>query len=257
MKSNQLKTIVGLCTSSLAIVQIPFVQAQIDPSNPKLNEPKQMVAHLGELPGLINADGSGPFVELVRYMDKVDPDTEIHIEVFPLHRAVHGVVNKQADFALPAIYVDDPEGKLPFRFSTKSFGLVAHVLYTNKANRITSEQLWSQPDKYYVEAVPSYIPFEVARSNSINASLLKVAAGRIDGFVWAQEEADIALKSLGLENVSRQHFADFKDVFVIAHGSKGDEVDQYLTRILSQLEESGELKILYDAIHRPYDDWQP
>ncbi|MBF4318479.1 ABC transporter substrate-binding protein, partial [Vibrio anguillarum] len=74
----------------------------------------------------------------------------------------------------------------------------------------------------------SYIPFEVARSNSINASLLKVAAGRIDGFVWAQEEADIALKSLGLENVSRQHFADFKDVFVIAHGSKGDEVDQYL-----------------------------
>ncbi|MBF4307323.1 ABC transporter substrate-binding protein, partial [Vibrio anguillarum] len=88
-------------------------------------------------------------------------------------------------------------------------------------------------------------------------SLLKVAAGRIDGFVWAQEEADIALKSLGLENVSRQHFADFKDVFVIAHGSKGDEVDQYLTRILSQLEESGELKILYDAIHRPYDDWQP
>nr|MBF4222931.1 ABC transporter substrate-binding protein [Vibrio anguillarum] len=178
MKSNQLKTIVGLCTSSLAIVQIPFVQAQIDPSNPKLNEPKQMVAHLGELPGLINADGSGPFVELVRYMDKVDPDTEIHIEVFPLHRAVHGVVNKQADFALPAIYVDDPEGKLPFRFSTKSFGLVAHVLYTNKANRITSEQLWSQPDKYYVEAVPSYIPFEVARSNSINAS--------------------------------RQHFADFK-----------------------------------------------
>nr|WP_214649669.1 ABC transporter substrate-binding protein [Vibrio anguillarum] len=214
-----------MCTSSLAIVQIPFVQAQIDPSNPKLNEPKQMVAHLGELPGLINADGSGPFVELVRYMDKVDPDTEIHIEVFPLHRAVHGVVNKQADFALPAIYVDDPEGKLPFRFSTKSFGLVAHVLYTNKANRITSEQLWSQPDKYYVEAVPSYIPFEVARSNSINAS--------------------------------RQHFADFKDVFVIAHGSKGDEVDQYLTRILSQLEESGELKILYDAIHRPYDDWQP
>ena len=113
MKKNQLKTIVGLCTSSLAIVQIPFVQAQIDPSNPKLNEPKQMVAHLGELPGLINADGSGPFVELVRFMDKVDPDTEIHIEVFPLHRAVHGVVNKQADFALPAIYVDDPEGKLP------------------------------------------------------------------------------------------------------------------------------------------------
>nr|MBF4227496.1 ABC transporter substrate-binding protein [Vibrio anguillarum] len=50
---------------------------------------------------------------------------------------------------------------------------------------------------------------------------------------------------------------DFKDVFVIAHGSKGDEVDQYLTRIHSQLEESGELKILYDAIHRPYDDWQP
>lgn len=84
-----------------------------------------------------------------------------------------------------------------------------------------------------------------------------MAAGRIDGFVWAQEEADIALRNLGIKNISRQHFADFKDVFVIPLGSKGDEIDQYLTKIISQLEASGELKILYEAIHLPYDNWQP
>lgn len=44
---------------------------------------------------------------------------------------------------------------------------------------------------------------------------------------------------------------------MIPLGPKGDEIDQYLTKIISQLEASGELKILYEAIHLPYDNWQP
>lgn len=260
MKSRLIKQICGCYLPSLTLVYTPFIHASDEPSNSveiKHNKIKQRVAHLGELPGLINADGTGPFVDLVKFMDKVDPEVEIAIEVFPLHRAVHGVVNQQADFALPAIYVDDPQGKLPFRFSSKSFGLVTHVLYTNISHPFTSEQLWSNPEKYVIEAVPDYMPFKVERSNSIDSSLQKLAAGRIDGFVWAQEEADIALRNLGIKNISRQHFADFKDVFVIPLGPKGDEIDQYLTKIISQLEASGELKILYEAIHLPYDNWQP
>ncbi|MGT0149004.1 hypothetical protein ACT691_01755 [Vibrio metschnikovii] len=62
-----------------------------------------------ELPGLINADGSGPFVDFVRRIDELDPDIKINIYVYPMHRALYGIINGSANFALPAIRTDDPE----------------------------------------------------------------------------------------------------------------------------------------------------
>lgn len=216
----------------------------------------EIIAHLGELPGLINADGSGPFVDFVRRIDELDSNVKINIYVYPIHRALYGVINGTAHFALPAIRADDPEGKLPFRFSSKTFGLVTHVLYTNKNKSFTSEQLWTQPENYIIEAVPEYMPFNVFRSSNINSSFLKLSMGRIDGFVWAQEEADIALRKLDLKNIRRQFFYDFEDVFIIPEGPKGDWIDDYLTRMIDKLKESGELEAIYKAIHLPYDDWQ-
>lgn len=216
----------------------------------------EIIAHLGEIPGLINADGSGPFVDLVRRIDAIDPNVNIIIHVYPLHRAIYGVVNGQADFALPAVRVDDPDDKLAYRFSSRSFGLVASVLYTNKDKPFSVDQLWANPNHYIIEAFPDDMPFPVMRSNSINTSLLKLSSGRIDGFVWAQEEADIALRSLNLTNIYRQHFYDHEDVFIIPKGPKGDWIDDYLTRMIDKLKESGELEAIYKAIHLPYDDWQ-
>lgn len=69
----------------------------------------EIIAHLGELPGLINADGSGPFVDFVRRIDELDPDIKINIYVYPIHRALYGIINGSANFALPAIRTDDPE----------------------------------------------------------------------------------------------------------------------------------------------------
>ncbi|WP_217519723.1 ABC transporter substrate-binding protein [Vibrio metschnikovii] len=216
----------------------------------------EIIAHLGELPGLINADGSGPFVDFVRRIDELDSNVNINIYVYPIHRALYGVINGTAHFALPAIRADDPEGKLPFRFSSTTFGLVTHVLYTNKNKPFTSEQLWRQPANYIIEAVPEYMPFNVFRSSSINSSFLKLSMGRIDGFVWAQEEADISLRRLDLENIRRQFFYDFEDVFIIPKGPEGDWIDAYLTQVIDKLEEGGELDALYKSIHLPYDDWQ-
>ncbi|WP_217510522.1 transporter substrate-binding domain-containing protein [Vibrio metschnikovii] len=216
----------------------------------------EIIAHLGEIPGLINADGTGPFVDLVRRIDAIDPNVNIIIHVYPLHRAIYGVVNGQADFALPAVRVDDPDDKLAYRFSSRSFGLVASVLYTNKDKPFSVGQLWAKPNHYIIEAFPDDMPFPVMRSNSINTSLLKLSSGRIDGFVWAQEEADIALRSLNLTNIYRQHFYDHEDVFIIPKGPKGDWIDDYLTRMIDKLKESGELEAIYKAIHLPYDDWQ-
>ncbi|MGT0149003.1 hypothetical protein ACT691_01750 [Vibrio metschnikovii] len=105
--------------------------------------------------------------------------------------------------------------------------------------------MWSQPNNYTIEAVLEYMPFNVSRSSSINSYLLKPSMGRIDGFVWAQEEADIALRQLDLENIHRQFFYDFEDVFIIPKGNKGDWIDDYLTRMIDKLKESGELEAIY------------
>ncbi len=40
-------------------------------------------AHLGELPGLINADKTGPFVDLVRAIDDLYPEVSIRITIYP------------------------------------------------------------------------------------------------------------------------------------------------------------------------------
>lgn len=60
-------------------------------------------AHLGELPGLINADKTGPFVDLVRAIADLYPEVSIRITIYPLARAMAGVIAGTADFSLPAI----------------------------------------------------------------------------------------------------------------------------------------------------------
>ncbi|WP_201264086.1 transporter substrate-binding domain-containing protein [Salinivibrio sp. HTSP] len=215
------------------------------------------VAHLGALPGLINLDGSGAFVDFVRYLDAQDPSTKINIEVFPIHRAINHVAQGQADFGLPAVRPTREVSTLPFDFSEVSFGQVTHVLYTNKAVPLTVKELWANPSRYTIEAVPYYMPFKVQRAHSIKQSLLRLAAGRIDGFIWAQEEADMVLKELGLTTIKRAHFADLEDVFFIPKGEAGREIDAYLTRLITRLREEGDLAREYRKVHRPYVDWQP
>ena len=108
-----------------------------------------------------------------------------------------------------------------------------------------------------IEAVPDYMPFPVQRSMSIEQSLRKLSRGRIDAFVWAQEEADLMLKQLGLTNIRREFFGDFEDVFIIQKGAAGDEMDEFLRQAIDQLAATGKLAEIYEKLHRPYVEWQP
>ncbi|OOF27726.1 ABC transporter substrate-binding protein [Salinivibrio sp. IB872] len=242
----------------LYIILLPLSDTWAKSDNNQLNDaPETLVIHMGELPGLINLDGSGPFVDFVRFLDDQDPNTQIEITVFPIHRAINGIVQGSADLMLPAVRPTKTVTDLPFAFSSESFGDVTHVLYTHKNNPLPVDVLWANPEPYTIEAVPYYMPFKVKRSHSIEQSLRRLAAGRIDGFVWAQEEADMVLKQLGLTNIRRAHFADFQDVFVIPKGEKGQAIDAYLTALITRLRDSGALAREYYKVHRPYVDWQP
>ncbi|WP_421318534.1 ABC transporter substrate-binding protein [Aeromonas veronii] len=217
-------------------------------------------AHLGELPGLINADKTGPFVDLVHAIDDLYPDVTIKITIYPLARAMVGVIAGKADLGLPAIRNLKDVDMLPYRFSTRSFGKVTHVIYSNTANPVTTDMAYGiVPTKrdLLIEAVPDYMPFPVQRSMSIEQSLRKLSRGRIDAFVWAQEEADLMLKQLGLTNIRREFFGDFEDVFIIQKGAAGDEMDEFLRQAIDQLAATGKLAEIYEKIHRPYVEWQP
>ncbi len=92
---------------------------------------------------------------------------------------------------------------------------------------------------------------------SIEQSLRKLSRGRIDAFIWAQEEADLMLRQLKLTNIHREHLGDFEDVFIIAKGPAGDETDRFLGEAIDRLAASGKLAEIYSRLHRPYVEWQP
>ena len=217
-------------------------------------------AHLGELPGLINADKTGPFVDLVRAIDELYPEVSIRITIYPLARAMAGVIAGTADFSLPAIRNLQDADLLPYRFSTRSFGKVTHVLYSNTDHLITPDMAYGiVPTKrdLLIEATPGFLPIPLQRSMSIEQSLRKLSRGRIDAFIWAQEEADLMLRQLKLTNIHREHLGDFEDVFIIAKGPAGDETDRFLGEAIDRLAASGKLEEIYSRLHRPYVEWQP
>ncbi|WP_378081545.1 ABC transporter substrate-binding protein [Aeromonas bestiarum] len=223
--------------------------------------PSHFSAYLGLLPGLIDSDGSGPFVDLVKAIAALDDGVEVSVMVYPMSRATRSVVVGEADFNLPALrnpYID--ESMLPYRFSSVTFGKVTHVLYSNSAAPITPAMVlgyeYTKRD-LLIEGVSDFWPFSVKRSLSIEQSLGKLSRGRIDAFLWAQEEADFALKKMGLTNIHRVYFGEFDDVFIIPKGERGDAVDRFLTQSIERLRATGKLGQIYSGIHGPYQEWQP
>jgi len=244
----------------LASATFGLSQSTANDSNAKDKPLRILQAHLGELPGLINADKTGPFIDLVHAIDDLYPDITIQITIYPIARAIAGVSNGKADFGLPAIRNLRDADLLPYRFTTRSFGKVAHVIYSNNTSPITTDMAYGivpTTRDLLIEAVPDYMPFPVQRSMSIEQSLRKLSRGRIDAFVWAQEEADLMLKHLGLTNIRREFFGDFEDVFLIQKGAAGDDMDQFLSDAIVRLAASGKLAEIYEKIHRPYQEWQP
>lgn len=246
-----------LCLTGLTSLSLSRADTAVAPAAKPV---RILNAHLGELPGIINADKTGPFVDLVRAIDDLYPEVSIRITIYPLARAMAGVIAGTADFSLPAIRNLQDADLLPYRFSTRSFGQVTHVLYSNTDHLITPDMVYGiVPTKrdLLIEATPGFLPIPLQRSMSIEQSLRKLSRGRIDAFIWAQEEADLMLRQLKLTNIHREHLGDFEDVFIIAKGPAGDETDRFLGEAIDRLTASGKLAEIYSRLHRPYVEWQP
>jgi polar amino acid transport system substrate-binding protein len=227
---------------------------------------KNLEASLAALPGLADSPDSGTFVELVKAIGDVYTDGKITIRVFPFTRSVNNVLTGLADFHIPTVrnpMVD--QTILPYGTVKVPMGKVTFVIYSNTAKPISKKMLddaitagKSFPYKCEVPGgIENQFPFNATSSNDIEQSLKKLAIGRIDALVWAQEEVDATLKTLKFINIHREFWMDFDDAIIIPKGAEGDRLDKILSDAMTVLNKSGKLQALHSKVHHSYDKWQP
>lgn len=214
------------------------------------------------LPGLINSATDGPMIDLVRAIATTYKGGTMNIVATPVGRVLENLENAAIDMSLPHLRMGDVS-KMKHRYSTASFGTVEFVLYSKKSAPLNAQSVRSALAKgekafpYKIEAPPTPWDFPTMPFTNMASAFKKLDAGHIDGFLWAQEEADLELRRLGLTSVRREAFGGFEDVFGIVLGPRGDFVDKIISAALQELSASGKLQAMYAKIHQPFDPWQP
>ncbi len=232
-----------------------------DKSGRRVDDPL-ILAGADFLPGLIETAEKGPFVDLLKAMDEVYTEGEIKILVAPTARNMDNVARGIVDLAFPAIRLrPETDASLPMRYSTRAYGEVTFVIYSNVNKPISRRDLKEglKVDKfpYAVEAPADTWDFPYLPFTTFENALNKVASGRIDALVWAQEETDLVLRQMKLTNIRRELYGSYEDLFMLPRGPRGDHIDAVITRTLDRLQASGRLREIYGRIHQPYDPWQP
>lgn len=217
-------------------------------------------AALAELPltARLNEDGSmtGVFVELIKAIDILAGE-KTTISITPFKRSLRKLETKQADYHIPLIAqpgtnTDD----LPYRFSTETLFQVAFVIYSHKDNPLDPSRLGD----YEIatdRAHTGFFPFKTTGLSCISCGIRMVEFGRLDGFIFAQNEMDPFIKEFKLYNIHRQLYKNFDVKIVIPKGAEGDKINAYFSRYIPQLRASGDYeKIMAPAI-APYREWEP
>ncbi len=234
-------------------------------SLPCLTYAKDLKASLAYLPTLVDSSDKGLFVDLVKAIDEVYTDGSIHIKVYPFVRSLYNIKKGNADFHLPM--VRNPildKNKHPYRYTSEIMGKVVFVIYSHKDNPITKRIILRGKPladfPYKIETgrgMGKFFDFPIITTSAIDQSMKKIVARRIDGFIWAQEEADSVVKKLKIDTIHRAFYGKFDDVIVIPEGKQGDEIDHVLSQAIRTLKSTGRWQILHEKVHQPYLEWQP
>lgn len=211
------------------------------------------------LPPLVETKEKGILVDLCKAMAAEYKEGKITWDVVPFPRSLDNVEKGRADLHMPYITPPNPQ-RIPFQYSSDVIFKVIFTLYTNKSNKeINSKNL----TKYKVETdegckyiLDSTIP-NITGSPSIESSLQKVDKGRIDAWLFAMPESDMALKKLDLKNVKRSEYRKFDVKALLPLGEKGKEVDKIYADLIKKLKASGKYqKIMAPILDQKFENWQ-
>ncbi len=217
---------------------------------------KAYKASLALLPVAAESKEKGILVDLVRLWAKATGKT-IEIEAYPFKRSLRNTIKRNADFHLPLIknpYKTDDE--LDFDYSTSAIFNVNFVLYTNKNREIDKTKLSS----YNITTDAAHtdlFDFPIGDNYFIESSLKMLIRGRIDGYIFADVEADPVLKKLGLKNIKRELYKIYHVHAVLPKGEKGKGTDIMISEAMNKIRKSGEWAELMNPVYHEYIDWQP
>ncbi|MDY6904509.1 MAG: transporter substrate-binding domain-containing protein [Thermodesulfobacteriota bacterium] len=198
----------------------------------------------------------GVLIDLIKEIAK-ETGNQVEIKVYPFKRSLQNAIEHKADFHIPFIKSPyKPEDQLPFDYSTASLFDVNFILYTNKNKPIDTSNL----AQYTITTDAAHVDlfdFPIKPDYQIESSLKKLNAGRIDGYIFADSEADPILKQLGLKNIRRQLYKVYDVHAVLPKGEKGKAADQMITKGMAILRQNGKWAKIIKPLDNEYVDWQP
>lgn len=211
------------------------------------------------IPPLVESKEKGFLIDLCNAMAAEYKDGKITWDVVPFPRSLDNVEKGRADLHIPYITPKNPQ-RLHFQYGSDVIFKVIFALYTNKNNsdispkNITKYKIETDEGvKYIFDAV---IP-NIAGSPSIDSSLQKVDLGRIDAWLMAMPESDMALKKLGLKNIKRWEYGKYDVKALLPLGEKGKESDKIFSGLIKKLKASGKYqKIMAPILDQKFENWQ-
>jgi polar amino acid transport system substrate-binding protein len=188
------------------------------------------------------------------------------VQVLPFARCVLSVSEKDVGMVSAVVALPDKKKwpALKYDYSTAEAFKIVFVLYCNKAKPIDVAELKKgNPKGYKLEtdiAHTDHFGFAISGSSSFEASLKKVDAGDIDGYIFAQPSCDGVVKAAALKNIKRQYFDTFTGMFLIQKGARGGKIDKIISDGMAKIKANGkyqEIMGAYVAGASTYNDWQP
>ena len=206
-------------------------------------------ASLAEMPVYAESHDQGVLVDFVKALSEVSKRT-IDYDVVPFARSMTYVERGNVDFHLPLILPPDISAA-PFSVSTETIFHVNFVLYTRTDRPLDPARLSGKVIETDTAHTP-YFPFSINASSSVEGSLRKLLAGRIDGFIFADNATDPVIKRAGLKGIRRQLYRRFDVKIVLPKGGTGGPTDQFLTQTIKKMRETGQFQKIMGRIDLPY-----
>lgn len=196
---------------------------------------------------------TGPLPDLLRLIEEYYPE-DFSFEVYPFGRSIANVATGSYEAHAPLIAVGTPSD---FQFVDEPLNYVSFVIYSSDDTPVTADSAFSSLTVETAAGHAQFFDFEVSENPSIESALKKVASGRVDAFIMAQESTDHLLKSGDFPGIHRALFAELPASVIVTKGERGDALNEALTKAIRAAKKDPRYAVLSAKFHAPFEDWQP